>query len=136
MVLCIFEMPKTEQKLTPGTKLGPFPPTALRHRHAKTIGDSSFSYKIDYLIVIRTFLNPERHQNSISGSKVMAILLKGLIFPNRGVASGRVCACSLQSRLVLVCTVNVLVKTFLGATMTIAHILARAVVKQNRKDPK
>ena len=54
--------------------------------------DSSFSYKIH--IVIKNFLNPEEHQNPISGSKVTAILLKGLILPIGGVASGRVCACS------------------------------------------
>ena len=55
----------------------PFPPIALRRRHAQTIRDSSSSYKIDYLIVIKTFLNPEGHQNCTSGSNVTAILLKG-----------------------------------------------------------
>ena len=78
----------------------PFPPTALRRRHAQTVGDSSSSYTIDYVIVIKTFLNPEGHQNPISGSKVTVILLKGWILPIGGVASGRVCACSLRSRLV------------------------------------
>ena len=34
------------------------------------------SYKIDYVIVIKYFLNPEGNQNPISGSKVMAILLR------------------------------------------------------------
>ena len=43
--------------------------------------DSSSSYKIDYLIVIKTFLNPEGYQNRISGLKVTAILLKGWILP-------------------------------------------------------
>ena len=57
----------------------PFPPTALRRRHAQTVRDSSSSYKIDYVIVIKNFLNPEGHQNPISDSKVKAILLKGLI---------------------------------------------------------
>ena len=60
----------------------------------------SYSYKIDYFIVIKNFLNPERHQNPISGLKVTAILLKGWIWPIGGVASGRVCVCSLHSRLV------------------------------------
>ena len=51
--------------------------------------------------MIKNFLNPEGHQNPISGSKVMAILLKGWILPI-GVASwGRVCACSLRSSLVV-----------------------------------
>jgi hypothetical protein len=47
------------------------------------------------------FLNPEGHQNRITGSKVTAILVKGQILPTGGGASGRVCACSLRSRLVL-----------------------------------
>ena len=62
----------------------PFPPTALQRRHAQTVRDSSSSYKIDYVIVIKTFLNPEGHQNRISSSTVMAILLKGLILPIGG----------------------------------------------------
>ena len=37
-----------------------------------------------------------RYQNAISGSIVMAILLKGWILPVGGVASGRVCACACQ----------------------------------------
>ena len=60
----------------------PFPPIALWRRHAQT--DSSSSYKIDYVIVIKTFLNPEGHQSRISGSKVTAILLKGCILPIGG----------------------------------------------------
>ena len=58
---------------------------------------------IDYVIVIKTFVNPEGHQNTISGSKVMAILLKALIFPTGGVASGRVRVWSLRSRLGFFC---------------------------------
>ena len=50
--------------------------------------------------MIKNFLNPEGHQNLISGSKVTAILLKGWILPICGVAWGRVCVCSLCSRLV------------------------------------
>ena len=65
----------------------PFPPTALRLRHAQRVGDSSSSYKIDFVIVIKTFLNPEGHQNRISGSKVTAILLKGWILPIGGSSS-------------------------------------------------
>ena len=57
----------------------PFPPIALRRRHAQTVRDSSSSYKIDYVIVIKNFLNPEGHQNPFNGSKVTAILLKGRI---------------------------------------------------------
>ena len=40
----------------------PFPATALRRRHAKIVRDSSFSYKIDYVIGIKHFLNPGGHQ--------------------------------------------------------------------------
>ena len=50
--------------------------------------------------MIKTFINPKGHLNPFSGSKVTAILLKGLILPMGGVALGRVCACSLRSRLV------------------------------------
>ena len=64
----------------------PFPSTALRRRHAQTVRDRSSSYKIDYVIGIKNFLNPEYHQNMINGSKVTAILLKGWILP-LGVAS-------------------------------------------------
>ena len=59
----------------------PFPPRALRRRHAQTVRDCSSSYKIEYVIVIKTFLNPEGYQNRISGLKVTVILLKGWILP-------------------------------------------------------
>ena len=49
---------------------------------------------------MENFLNLRGHQSGISGSKVTAILLKGEILPIGVVASGRVCACSLRSRLV------------------------------------
>ena len=78
----------------------PFPPTALRRRHAQTVRDNTSNYKIDYVIVIKKFLNPKAHQNPVSGSKVTAILLKVLIDPIGGASSGRVCACSRRSRLV------------------------------------
>ena len=55
-----------------------FPPTALRRRNAQTVTDSSSSYKIDCFIVSKNFINPKGHQNPDSGSKVTAILLKGL----------------------------------------------------------
>ena len=63
----------------------------------------STSYKIHYVIVIQNSLNLKGHQNPISCSKVTAILLKGLIWPICGASSGRVCACSLRSRLVIYC---------------------------------
>ena len=66
----------------------PFPPTALPRRHTQTVRDSNSSYKIDYIIVIKNFLNPEGHQNPISGLKGTAILLKGWIFPIAGASPG------------------------------------------------
>ena len=48
------------------------------------VRDSTSSYKIDYVIVIKTFLNPKGHQNTISSSKGTAILLKGWIWPIGG----------------------------------------------------
>ena len=65
----------------------PFPPTALRRRHAQTVRDSSSSHRIDYVIVIKTFLNPKDHPNPINGSKVTAILLKGWILPVGGASA-------------------------------------------------
>ena len=58
------------------------------------------SYKINYIIRMKSFLNPKGHQNGMSGLKVTVILLKGLILPIGGVALGRFCNCSLHSRLV------------------------------------
>ena len=49
--------------------------------------------------MMKSFLNPEGHQNCISGSKVTIILPKRLILPIGGVALGRVCACSLRPAL-------------------------------------
>ena len=68
----------------------PFPTTALQRPHAQTVRDSTSSYEIDYVIMIKNFLNPKGHQNPFSGSKVTAILLKGWIWPTGGVALGRV----------------------------------------------
>ena len=51
--------------------------------------------------MIENFLNPKGHHNPIIGSKVTAILLKGWILPIGGASSGRVCVCSLRSRIIL-----------------------------------
>ena len=47
-----------------------------------------YSYKIDNIIVIKNFLNAKGYHNPISGSKVMAILLKGCILPIGGASAG------------------------------------------------
>ena len=52
------------------------------------------TFKIDYIIVVKNFLNSEGHQNPIGSSKVTDILRKGWILPIGGTASGRVCACA------------------------------------------
>ena len=83
----------------------PFPPTTLRRRHVQTVRDSTSSYKIDYVIVIKNFLNPEEHQNPFSGSKVTAILLKGRILSIVGASAGEGLPCSL---ILLIATSNFL----------------------------
>ena len=67
----------------------PLVPTALQRRHAQTVRDRCSSYKIDYVIVIKIFLNTKGHQNPICGSKVTAILLKGSILPTGGASAGQ-----------------------------------------------
>ena len=49
--------------------------------------------------MIKNFLNSKGHQNPISGSKVMAILLKGWVLPIGGASAGEGLPCSLRSRL-------------------------------------
>ena len=58
----------------------PFPPTDLGRRPAQTVRDCSSSYKIDYTIGTKNFLNPEVHQNPVNGSKVMAIFTEVVAF--------------------------------------------------------
>ena len=72
----------------------------LRRRHALTVADGAFSDKIDHVTILKEILNPERHPNRITGSKVTVILLNEWILPIGGASSGRVCACRLRSRLV------------------------------------
>ena len=42
---------------------------------------------MDYIIVIKNFLNPEGHQNPIIGLKVIVILLKRRILPIGGASA-------------------------------------------------
>ena len=91
----IFSRPGQSQQLLykqPGNSFinsvsHPFSPTALRRRHAPTVRASTSGCKIDYVIVIKNFLNPEGHRNPFCGSKVTAILLEGWILPIGGASA-------------------------------------------------
>ena len=45
----------------------------LQRRHAQTVRHISFSYKIDYVIGIKNFLNLKVYHHPISGSDITAI---------------------------------------------------------------
>ena len=64
------------------------------------VGDGEFSHKINYFPFFKK-QNPNLggHLNRFIGSKVRAILMNGGILPRGGVATGRVCPCSLRSSL-------------------------------------
>ena len=64
------------------------------------LADGAFSHNINYVTIFLEILNPKGHSNCITGSKVKVILLNGWILPIAEASSGRVCACSLRSRLV------------------------------------
>ena len=73
----------------------------LQRRHAKLVGDGAFSHKTDQLRKLLEILNKKGLKNQIIGSKIVAIFLGNLwVLSIGGVASGRVCVCSLRSRLV------------------------------------
>ena len=65
---------------------------------------ASLSHAIDYVIVMRSFPNPEWHQNCISGSEVKIILLKGLILPIGEVALGKSAPAACAARLLFFLT--------------------------------
>ena len=66
------------------------------------VGDGASSHKIDKFSKLWNIINLEGHQNRITGSRVTAILLNGWTLPIGEAVSGRVCACSLRSRLVFI----------------------------------
>ena len=72
----------------------------LWRRHTLVVKDGALSHKIDYITIFLKWLNLAGHLNRFIGSKVKAILVNGGILPSGGVESGRVCVCSLRSRLV------------------------------------
>ena len=63
------------------------------------VEDGAFSHNIDNVTILGHF-NLEGDPNCNSGATVMAIFQNGWILPIGGVALGRVCACSLRSRIV------------------------------------
>ena len=68
------------------------------------VGDGASSHKIDYISIFLEIINLQGHQNRNTGSRVTAILLNGWTLPIGEAALGRVCACSLRSRLVYIIT--------------------------------
>ena len=64
------------------------------------VADGAFGHKIHYVTIFMEILNPEGNLNCVTDSKVTANLLNVRILPIGGALSGRVCACSLRSRLV------------------------------------
>ena len=52
-------------------------------------GDGAYSNKMDYITIFLEILNLEGHQNRITGSKVMAILLNGWLFTYWGSFVGK-----------------------------------------------
>ena len=52
---------------------------SLRHRHALIVEDGAFSHKINNVTIFLEILNPEGHQNCITGLKVAPILLNGWV---------------------------------------------------------
>ena len=73
---------------------------SLQRRQAHLVKNGASSHKTNYFDMSSEILDPEGYQNCCIGSKVMAILRNGWILPTGGVALGRVCVCSLRSRLV------------------------------------
>ena len=65
------------------------------------VEDGAFSNKIDYVTICKEILNPEGYLNCLIGSKVTAILVNGGVLPSGGASLGRVCVCSMRSRLVI-----------------------------------
>ena len=60
---------------------------SLRRRHALMVEDGAFSHKIDYIAIFLEIFNLEGHLNNITGSRVTAILLNGLILPIGGASA-------------------------------------------------
>ena len=64
------------------------------------VEDGALLHKISMLHFCYEIINLDGHQNRYTGSKATENMLNWWIFPVGGVASGRVCVCSLRCRLV------------------------------------
>ena len=64
------------------------------------VEDGALNHKINYIVIFEDNVNPEGHLNCFIGSKVTAIWVNGGILHRGEASSGRICACSLRSRLV------------------------------------
>ena len=77
-----------------------FPQLTLQSRGAFRVRVTASNHKIAYVAQVKDILNLKENLNRMINSKVTTILLEGWILSIGGVASGRVCAYSLRSRLV------------------------------------
>ena len=100
--------------LTDSVCLCPFVTKALKRRQPQTVRNDTFSPKIDKVAQVQGLLNQQGYQNCIIGSKVMAILQKGLIFLIGQLASERLV--SRPTRFTRGCSINTVV--IIGATLS------------------
>ena len=63
------------------------------------VRENIFTAPPRHVTIFSEILNPKGHPNCITGLKVLATLLNEWILPIGGASSGRVCVCSLRSRL-------------------------------------
>ena len=60
---------------------------SLQRRHNLMVEEGAVSHKTDYLTILEEILNFKGHPNRITGSRVSAILLNGLILPIGGASA-------------------------------------------------
>ena len=75
----------------------PLSSTALRRRQTQTVRNGASSHKIDYVRQVQGIPNLKGYQNCIIGS---IFVLNWCILPIGWLASRRVCACRLRTRVV------------------------------------
>ena len=75
---------------------------SLRSCHTQTVKNGASNHRTNYIEIFSEILNLEGHQNRYIGLKVKAIFLNGWSLPTGGASSGRVCVCSLCSRVLYI----------------------------------